>query len=80
MAGPTSSRTAAALQSRRTAAAAMVERVHDALRHMKREQMDITAAAVARRALLTELRGGSPHVNGVVVVSGATVCARDRRK
>lgn len=50
MAGPTSSRTAAALQSRRTAAAAMVERVHDALRHMKREQMDITAAAVARRA------------------------------
>ncbi|ETZ96863.1 hypothetical protein I547_7450, partial [Mycobacterium kansasii 824] len=24
--------------------------MHDALRHMKREQMDITAAAVARRA------------------------------
>ncbi|RIR16518.1 hypothetical protein D2E41_26770 [Mycobacteroides abscessus] len=44
------SRTAAAVQARRTAAAAMVERVHDALRHMKREQMDITAAAVARRA------------------------------
>jgi hypothetical protein len=31
---------------------------------------DITT--LARVALLTELRGGSPHVNGNVVASGAT--------
>jgi hypothetical protein len=44
------------------------------------ESEQISASGIARAALLTELRGGSPHVNGVVVVSGATVCARDRRE
>ena len=36
-------------------------------------------AACTRTALLTELRGRSPHVNGDVAVSGVTVTARDRR-
>jgi chromosome segregation ATPase len=44
------SRTAAAMQARRTTAEAMIDRVHDALRHMKREHTDISVAAVARRA------------------------------
>jgi hypothetical protein len=51
-----------------------------ALHDLDRAGAKITFEAVADHALLTELRGGSPHVNGVVVVSGATVCARDRRE
>ena len=39
----------------------------------------LSAAAIARAALLTELKRKSPHVNGHLAVSGATVTARDRR-
>jgi len=35
---------------------------------------------VLEDALLTELRGGSPHVNGDVVASGVTVSACDQRR
>jgi hypothetical protein len=73
-------RTAAALAARHHDTQAALGRVHDAIATLRREKLPVSVAAVARRALLTELRGGSPHVNGVVVVSGATVCARDRRK
>jgi hypothetical protein len=51
-----------------------------ALKRLIKRGEPITFQGVQREALLTELRGGSPHVNGVVVISGATVCARDRRK
>jgi hypothetical protein len=43
-------RTAAAVQARRTAAATMIERVHDALRQMRREHAEVTVSGVARRA------------------------------
>jgi hypothetical protein len=43
-------RTAAAIQARRRATAAMLERVRDALRQMRRERARVTVAAVARRA------------------------------
>ncbi len=39
----------------------------------------ISAAAIARTALLTELKRKSAHVNGAVAVSGVTVTARDGR-
>jgi hypothetical protein len=39
----------------------------------------INKSNVARRALLTELKRKSPHVNGDVAVSGVTVTACDRR-
>jgi Family of unknown function (DUF6262) len=43
-------RTAAAVQARRSVAAAMIERVRDALRQMQREHTEVTVAGVARRA------------------------------
>jgi hypothetical protein len=43
-------RTRAAIQARRAVAEAMLDRVRDALRHMRRERARITVAAVARRA------------------------------
>jgi hypothetical protein len=39
----------------------------------------LSASAIARAALLTELKRKSPHVNGDVAVSGVTVTACDRR-
>jgi hypothetical protein len=68
-------RTAARRRHEHTRAKALA-----ALHELDRAGAPITFESVADAALLTELRGGSPHVNGVVVVSGATVCARDRRK
>jgi len=56
------------------------ERVTRALQAILDDGHSVTFAEVARRALLTELRGGSPHVNGDVVASGATVSACDRRR
>jgi hypothetical protein len=44
------STTAAAIEARRAATAAMLQRVDQALRQMKRERASITVAAVARRA------------------------------
>lgn len=51
-----------------------------AMHELDRTGAELTFEAVARHALLTELRGGSPHVNGDVVASGATVSACDRRR
>jgi hypothetical protein len=64
----------------RRRAAATRKRAVTALRRMENAGAPITFDAVARRALLTELRGGSPHVNGDVVASGATVSACDWRR
>ena len=47
--------TAAALAARRTSAQAALQRVDDAVARLKREKTPVTIAAVARRALLTEL-------------------------
>jgi chromosome segregation ATPase len=44
------SRTAAAIESRRAAIAAMIQRVDRAVQQMRREHAAVTAAAVARRA------------------------------
>lgn len=43
-------------------------------------QVGVPIKEGAINALLTELRGGSPHVNQDVVASGATVSACDRRR
>ena len=50
-----------------------------ALHELDRAGDPITFESVADRALLTELKRKSPHVNGDVAVSGVTVTARDRR-
>jgi len=50
-----------------------------ALRRMEKSGWSITFDAVAREAVLTELKRKSPHVNGDVAVSGVTVTARDGR-
>ena len=47
--------TAAALEARRVTAQAAHQRVHHVLARMRKEKAPITVAAVARRALLTEL-------------------------
>ena len=76
---PIRKRTAAALNARHAATAASLDRARAALQQMKHEHAKITVAAVARRALLTELKWTSAHVNGEVAVSGVTVTARDGR-
>ena len=40
---------------------------------------ELNVTGIAHRALLTELKRESPHVNEDVAVSGVTVTARDRR-
>ena len=54
-------------------------KVLDALDRLRTNGDEITVSAVARTALLTELKRKSAHVNGNVAVSGVTVTARDRR-
>ena len=54
-------------------------KVLDALDRLRTAGDEITVSAVARTALLTELKRESPHVNEDVAVSGVTVTARDRR-
>ena len=54
-------------------------KVLDALDRLRTAGDEITVSAVARNALLTELKRTSAHVNGEVAVSGVTVTARDRR-
>jgi hypothetical protein len=49
-------RTAAALAARRGSSEQRVQRVRHAIERMRREHTPVTVAAVARRALLTELR------------------------
>jgi hypothetical protein len=73
-------RTRSMLDGRRDDSMRRRRRVLATIDHAAAAGDRLSAAAIARAALLTELRGGSPHVNGVVVVSGATVCARDRRE
>ena len=63
----------------RRRAASTRKRAVTALRRMENAGAPITFDAVAREALLTELKRKSPHVNGDVAVSGVTVTARDRR-
>ncbi|MEU3622794.1 DUF6262 family protein [Amycolatopsis coloradensis] len=47
---PTATRTAAALNARRSGIEKMLDRIREALRQMRRERAKITVAAVARRA------------------------------
>ena len=54
-AGAGEPQTAAAIESRRVAIAAMVSRVDRAVQQMRRERAAITAAAVARRAGVSRL-------------------------
>ena len=54
-------------------------KVIDALDRLRTDGHEITVSAVARTALLTELKRKSPHVNEDLAVSGVTVTARDRR-
>jgi hypothetical protein len=56
-------RTAAALAARRRDTQNSLGRVHDAIARLRREKTPVSVAAVARRALLTELKRKSPHVN-----------------
>jgi hypothetical protein len=64
----------------RRRAIATRRRATTALRRMDNAGLPISFDALAREALLTELRGGSPHVNGDVVASGVTVSACDQRR
>ena len=56
------------------------QRVLTALDDAITDGAELSVTDIARRALLTELRGGSPHVNGDVVASGVTVSACDQRR
>ena len=53
---PAGSRTAAATDARRRATQDALGRVRDAIRQIRREKAQLPVAAVARRALLTELK------------------------
>ena len=57
-------RTAAALAARHRDTQAALGRVRDTIPRLRREKTPVSVAAVARRALLTELKRKSPHVNG----------------
>jgi len=59
-------------QKKRDVQAALADLIED-------PSQPINKSSVAGRALLTELNRKSPHVNGYVAASGATVTARDRR-
>lgn len=77
---PSSPTVNAMIDGHRADSARRRQRVLAALDHAAESGEELSVSGIARRALLTELRGVSPHVNGDVVVSGATVCARDRRQ
>ena len=66
----------AAAQRRRTDT---LDRARKTLQELGETGQRHTVTAIAARALLTELKRESPHVNGDVAVSGVTVTARDRR-
>ena len=70
----------AMVQGRRADSTRRRQRVLVALDNAIKHGAELSVTDIARRALLTELRGGSPHVNGDVVASGATVSACDRRR
>jgi len=70
----------AMIQGRRADSTRRRQRVLTALDNAIKHGAELSVTDIARRALLTELRGGSPHVNGDVVASGATVSACDRRR
>jgi hypothetical protein len=72
-------RTRSMLNGRRDDSMRRRRRVLAALDHAATAGDPISASAIARAALLTELKRKSPHVNGDVAVSGVTVIARDRR-
>jgi hypothetical protein len=75
MTNPTTGITAA----RRAHSARCRQRVIKALNTAVESGEEISVSAIARKALLTELKRKSPHVNGHLAVSGATVTACDWR-
>ena len=66
----------AAAQRRRDST---LERAQRTLRELSETTQRYTVTDIAARALLTELKWTSAHVNGEVAVSGVTVTARDGR-
>jgi hypothetical protein len=69
----------AMIDGRRADSTRRRQRVLSALDTAIKDGAELSVTSIARRALLTELKRKSPHVNGDVAVSGVTVIARDRR-
>ena len=69
----------AMIDGRRADSTRRRQRVLAALDTASQDGAELSVTGIARRALLTELKRKSPHVNGDVAVSGVTVTARDRR-
>jgi len=79
MTSTTNAQTRPMLDGRRDDSMRRRQRVLAVLDQAAAEGDAISASAIARAALLTELKRKSAHVNGDVAVSGVTVTARDRR-
>jgi hypothetical protein len=69
----------AMIHGRRADSTRRRQRVLTALDNAITDGAELNVTDIARRALLTELKRKSAHVNGDVAVSGVTVTARDRR-
>ena len=69
----------AMIHGRRADSTRRRQRVLSALDNAITDGAELSVTSIARRALLTELKRESPHVNEDVAVSGVTVTARDRR-
>ena len=67
------------IDGRRADSSRRRQRVLSALDNAITDGAGLSVTDIARRALLTELKRKSPHVNGDVAVSGVTVTARDGR-
>jgi hypothetical protein len=69
----------AMIHGRRADSTRRRQRVLSALDNAITDGAEISVTDIARRALLTELKRTSAHVNRDVAVSGVTVTARDGR-
>jgi hypothetical protein len=72
-------RTRSMLDGRRDDSMRRRRRVLATIDHAAAAGDRLSAAAIARAALFTELNRKSPHVNGDLAVSGVTVTVRDGR-
>ncbi|MGW4113501.1 hypothetical protein ACWEFJ_21750 [Actinosynnema sp. NPDC004786] len=73
-----SRRTTAAIQARRSNTEMMLERVRDALRHIRRERARVTIAAVARRAEVSRTFLYQ-NVEARALIAAGTAAASDQR-
>jgi hypothetical protein len=69
----------AMIDGRRADSARRRQRVLTALDTAIKAGTELSVTGIARRALLTELKRKSPHVNGYVAALGVTVSACDGR-